>query len=144
MISPTGNRNRSMLMISVKKEVISMLNCMAVGIGGFIGSVLRYLVSLIPIKTGEGFPVNTLMINIAGAFLIGMLVGFFARTSSDNSSLMLMLKVGICGGFTTFSTFSLDTVELIKTGNWTTAFAYIFLSIILCISAVFCGQAVAK
>lgn len=81
-----------------------MTACIYVGIGGFIGSVLRYLFGLIPLKTTHGFPLLTLSINILGAFLIGF-ISTIALKESMNPHLVLLLKTGLCGGFTTFSTF---------------------------------------
>lgn len=80
-----------------------ILNCLFVGLGGFVGSVLRYLVSLIPLEHESGFPLVTLGINVLGAFLLGLIMAFGRDTGLDPRTL-LFLKVGVCGGFTTFST----------------------------------------
>lgn len=112
-----------------------MAACIYVGMGGFIGSVLRYLVSLIPLKTTHGFPLLTLFINILGAFLIGF-ISTIALKKSMNPHLVLLLKTGLCGGFTTFSTFALESITLHKNGNTTLAMIYIVLSIVLGLSAV--------
>ena len=82
-----------------------MTNCIIVGLGGFLGAVARYLIGLIPINPQNGFPVKTLLINIAGAFVIGLVVALGAK-KDWNPQLILFLKVGICGGFTTFSNFN--------------------------------------
>lgn len=121
-----------------------MLNCLAVGIGGFIGAVLRYLISLIPIKNPISFPVNTLIINITGALTIGLIVFAAAKNKNLDSRLILFLKVGICGGFTTFSTFSLETAQLLKNGSITAAILYVLLSVILGITAVLLPQLISK
>ncbi len=121
-----------------------MLNCLLVGLGGFIGAVLRYLISLIPIKNPESFPVNTFIINIVGALAIGCLAFAASKNENIDPKLLLFLKVGICGGFTTFSTFSLETAELIKSGSVVTALIYVFASIILSVSAVMLPQLVLK
>lgn len=71
-----------------------MLECLAVGLGGFIGSVCRYLVGKIPLKNPAGFPVNTFLINIGGAFVIGCLAAAAAKNIHINDKLMLFLKVG--------------------------------------------------
>ena len=113
--------------------------CLYVGIGGLIGSVLRYLVGLIPLKTTHGFPLLTLLINIFGAFLIGF-ISTIALKKSMNPHLVLLLKTGLCGGFTTFSTFALESITLHKNGNTTFAVIYIVLSIILGLSAVILGD----
>ena len=88
-----------------------MLNCLAVGVGGFVGSVLRYLVSMIPLDKTGSFPVNTLLINVLGAFAIGAITALGAKTAGLYPRLTLLLKTGICGGFTTFSTFALETAR---------------------------------
>ena len=108
-----------------------MLNCLAVGLGGFIGAVIRYLMGLIPIKNPASFPVNTFIINIAGAFAIGCIAYAMSKNQNIDSRLILFLKVGICGGFTTFSTFSLETAELIKSGSILTAVIYVVLSVVI-------------
>lgn len=121
-----------------------MLNCLAVGLGGFVGAVLRYLISLIPIKNPESFPINTFIINIVGAFAIGCIA--FAMTKNENidSRLLLFLKVGICGGFTTFSTFALETSELIKGGSVAVALIYVVASVVLSVLAVMSPQLILK
>ena len=121
-----------------------MLNCLAVGLGGFIGAVLRYLISLIPIKNPESFPVNTFIINIAGAFAIGLIAFAMAKNENIDSRLLLFLKVGICGGFTTFSTFALETTDLLKGGSIATALVYVISSIVLGVLAVMLPQLILK
>lgn len=113
-----------------------MLSCLAVGAGGFIGAVLRYLISLIPIKNPESFPVNTFIINIIGAFAIGCIAFAITKNENMDSRLLLFLKVGICGGFTTFSTFALETSDLIKNGSVAVALLYVAASVVLSVLAV--------
>lgn len=121
-----------------------MLNCIIVGIGGFIGSVCRYLVGLIPIKAGSGFPIKTLAINIVGAFLLGLITALAAKSKSINPHIILMLRVGICGGFTTFSTFAYESVDLMKNGNLAVTFCYMAVSVILGVFAVFAAEMIIK
>lgn len=121
-----------------------MLNCILVGIGGFIGSISRYLVGLLPIETGSGFPIKTLAINIPGSFLIGVIAVLASKDKGLNPQIALMLRTGICGGFTTFSTFAFESADLMKNGQMMTAFIYICLSMILGVSAVFAGQIIVK
>lgn len=121
-----------------------MLNCLLVGLGGFIGAVLRYLISLIPIKNPESFPINTFIINIIGAFAIGCIAFAASKNENIDPKLLLFLKVGICGGFTTFSTFSLETAELIKGGSVLTAVIYVIFSIVVGVLAVILPQLVLK
>lgn len=113
-----------------------MLNCLVVGLGGFIGAVLRYLIGLIPIKNPTSFPINTFLINIAGAFAIGCIAFVVSKNENIDPKLLLFIKVGICGGFTTFSTFSLETAELIKGGSAVTAVIYVVASIAVGVLAV--------
>lgn len=116
-----------------------MINCIIVGTGGFIGSILRYLAGAIPLKKNSVFPVNTLIINVLGAFLIGIVVTVFSKNVNLDRRLLLMLKVGICGGFTTFSSFALESFDLMKSGHWGYAILYIALSSVLGIAAVYFG-----
>ena len=117
-----------------------MLNCLLVGLGGFIGAVLRYLISLIPIKNPESFPINTFIINFIGAFAIGCIAFAVSKNENIDPKLLLCLRVGICGGFTTFSTFSLETAELIKGGSVLTAVIYVIFSIVVGVLAVMLPQ----
>lgn len=121
-----------------------MINCIFVGIGGFIGSVCRYLLGLLPINPENGFPIKTLAINVIGAFLLGLITALAVKNKSFNPQIILMLRVGVCGGFTTFSTFAYESVDLMKNGNMLIAFSYICVSIILGVAAVFAAQALVK
>lgn len=114
--------------------------CILVGIGGFIGTVLRYLIGLVPIKTDSVFPVKTLIINVVGAFVISMITALAAKNKSMNPQIVLMLKVGICGGFTTFSTFAFETSDLIQKGNMGVAACYVLGSVVLGVLAVLGAQ----
>ena len=75
-----------------------MRTCIIVGIGGFIGTVCRYLLTLIPYTNKTGFPLITLLINVAGAFVIGIIAALAAKYHGINADLMAFLRVGICGG----------------------------------------------
>ena len=109
-----------------------MFNCLVVGAGGFLGSVARYLMGLIPVPT--------IGINIIGAFLIGVISAYALRDIQFDPRLLLFLRVGICGGFTTFSTFSLDAVEMLRNGAYRQAVLYMILSVVLCLVATVGGQ----
>lgn len=119
-----------------------MLECLLVGIGGFAGSVIRYMIGLLPIKPDNGFPVKTLFINVLGAFIIGIIAALAAKNKSLNPNIVLMLKVGVCGGFTTFSTFAYETAELLQNGNIFVALSYVMLSVALGIMAVYFAQVI--
>lgn len=121
-----------------------MLNCLAVGFGGFIGAVLRYLIGLIPIKNPESFPIHTFIINMVGAFAIGCIAFAVSKNENIDPKLLLFLKIGICGGFTTFSTFSLETAELIKGGSIVIAVIYVIASVAVGVLAVMLPQLILK
>ena len=110
-----------------------MLDFIFVGLGGFLGAVLRYVLTLIPTKNPQPFPVITLLINVIGSLCIGLIALWMSKNSNLDSRLILFLKVGICGGFTTFSTFSADTVRLLRAGCYNAAAIYVALSVAVCI-----------
>ena len=114
-----------------------LIQFVIVGLGGALGSMLRYLISLIPVN--NTFPFLTLITNLLGALLIGFIVGL-----SDNlfisKKFLLFLKTGVCGGFTTFSTFSLEAVQLFQRGEPFLGTIYAILSVILCLSGIILGE----
>lgn len=112
-------------------------NFLWVGLGGSIGAMLRFLISSVW-KT-ENFPFSTLLINIAGSFFIGMIFAASLKDGVISEQFKLFLATGICGGFTTFSAFSLENMQLIRSGNFLIAGLYIALSILVGIAAVFLG-----
>lgn len=116
-----------------------MLNCLAVGLGGFLGSILRYLAGFIPLSKSGGFPVNTLLINILGAFILSIVAALAAKGGALSPRMVLFLKVGLCGGFTTFSTFAYESANLLN-GSSALGVLYIILSAVLGILAIFLGQ----
>ncbi len=121
-----------------------MTECIVVGIGGFIGAVCRYLIGLIPVSESCPFPIKTFFINIIGSFAIGLIAALALKNSPPGPRLVLFCKVGICGGFTTFSSFALETENLLKSGNVKTAIAYAVLSMAVGTAAVFAGEAITK
>ena len=108
-----------------------------VGLGGAIGSIFRYTLSLLPIKSS--FPVLTLITNLLGAFIIGVVVGLFEKQYLS-SQIHLFLKTGLCGGFTTFSTFSLETLTLLENDMIFIAIVYALISVVGCIMGVYLGK----
>ncbi|MDX9905887.1 MAG: fluoride efflux transporter CrcB [Bacteroidales bacterium] len=115
------------------------------GAGGFLGSGLRYLVQrLVAIYLPVSFPFATLFINIFGSLLIGMIYAAGDKSNILGPELRIFLAIGVCGGFTTFSTFSLDTFNLIKDGAYLYVSLYILASVILSISATFGGIWIVK
>lgn len=119
-----------------------MLNCLVVALGGGIGACLRYLIGLIPLKEPFTFPVKTLFINILGCFVIGLIAAIAAKTTSISPRTVLFIKTGLCGGFTTFSTFALETETLLKTGHIGLAVLYVALSVVVGVGLAFAGQLV--
>jgi CrcB protein len=115
-----------------------------VAIGGALGSMARYWMSgFIAALIGGTFPYGTLVVNVTGAILVGFLATF---TGPDSryfilASGRLFMMTGICGGYTTFSTFSLETTNLMRDGEWTAALANVGLSVILCLVAIWIGHA---
>lgn len=114
-------------------------NIAIVGAGSFIGGAVRYLVSLAMKGIGKGFPWATLAVNVLGCFLIGLLWGLFSRSASEGSSWALFLTVGVCGGFTTFSTFSKEALMMLQSGNIWGFAAYVALSVIAGVALVALG-----
>ena len=119
-----------------------MLNCLVVALGGGIGACLRYLIGFIPLKEPFTFPVKTLFINLLGCFVIGLVAAIAAKTTSLSPRTVLFIKTGLCGGFTTFSTFALETETLIKTGHIGLAVLYVALSVVVGVGLAFAGQLV--
>src|SRR6476469_8599917 len=111
-----------------------------IAIGGAAGSVLRYLIGgRVQHFAPHGFPLGTLFVNVAGCFLAGILIRQFMNVQTHNH-LRALLIVGFCGGFTTFSTFSMETVGLIEGGEYPRALAYASLSLLLCLMVTFAGM----
>lgn len=110
---------------------------LAVAIGGALGSVARYLVGIGSGHLfGSDFPWGTLIINVAGSFLIGLFTGLFALKWDLSQASRIFLVVGICGGFTTFSTFSLDAYFLMERGEMIAAGSYMIASVVLSVGAL--------
>ena len=121
-----------------------LLNCVFVGLGGAAGSICRYLLGLLPLKPVSGFPAITLCINIAGAFALGLIGALAGKYAKLNPQMLLFLRVGVCGGFTTFSTFSNDGLILMKQGFYGLFATYTLLSILLGIFAALGGSIVGR
>ena len=119
-----------------------MLNCLVVALGGGIGACLRYLIGLVPLKEPFTFPVKTLFINLLGCFVIGLITAIAEKTTSISPRTVLFIKTGLCGGFTTFSTFALETETLLKTGHIGLAMLYVALSVVVGVGLAFAGQLV--
>lgn len=121
-----------------------LYNYLAVGAGGAVGAMCRYAISLLPVLQRGPFPLATFLTNLVGAVLIGLVVGASQRWAQLSPTLLLFLRVGVCGGFTTFSTFSLESVTLFQNGKYLLGGAYILASVALCVAGVLLGQALAR
>jgi CrcB protein len=114
-----------------------------IALGGAAGSVLRYILGgRVQHFAPHGFPVGTLTVNVLGCLLIGILTRMFLNMETPGEWRGLLV-VGFCGGFTTFSTFSIETVGLIEGGEYARAATYVAGSVLLCIMATFAGMAAA-
>ena len=119
-------------------------NILAVGAGSFVGGVARYLVSLAMKGIGKGFPWATLSVNLLGCLLIGLLWGILSRNASESTSWGLFMTVGLCGGFTTFSTFSKEALTMLQAGQICGFATYIIVSVLAGIALVALGYYVAR
>ncbi len=138
--TPSNYDFRKPLELTYPLWVTQVLNIAAVGIGGGLGAILRWLVAVLlsehPLTSK--FPLATFAVNIVGCILIGVYVAFDARGES-HSVLRLFFVTGILGGFTTFSTFGLEAVVMIRGGHLFDAFLYVLLSVALGVCGVFAG-----
>lgn len=112
-------------------------NFLLVAAGGGIGAALRYLVALA--FKDSNFPWSTLLVNITGSFVLGIIIAFSFKPDSLSPGTRLFLATGICGGFTTFSTFSVENFSLMQEGKYGIALLYIFVSLVAGILAAFLG-----
>ena len=112
-----------------------------VGIGGAIGSVIRYILGSVGAHYFKGtFPLATFITNFLGCIIIGLLIGYFGKNTELNPQLKLLLITGFCGGFTTFSTFAAENVQLMENGNYGLLFANVVGSVVLGIGGVILGM----
>ncbi|AQS36257.1 camphor resistance protein CrcB [Shewanella psychrophila] len=117
-----------------------MNNILFVALGGSIGAVFRYLISIFMVQLfGSAFPFGTLLVNILGSFMMGIIYAL-GEVSEVSPEIKAMVGVGLLGALTTFSTFSNETLLLIQSGAWLKAFFNITLNLCLCIFMVYLGQ----
>ena len=111
-----------------------MYNLLLVGIGGAAGSMLRYLCQR---QFNNSFPFGTLLVNLAGCFIIGLTMGLFAK--GGDVSRRLLIATGFCGGFTTFSAFTQEGIRMMMDNRWLTFALYLSASIVLGLAATYSG-----
>lgn len=134
------NTNSLQKVIKFIKKQKFIMTILYIALGGGIGAVLRYLVtSQATHMLGTSFPYGTAIVNVTGSCLMGVLIGYFAKTLPHSMEMRSFLAVGVLGGFTTFSAFSLDAVNMIERGQVMQAVIYIGTSVILSIAALFVG-----
>jgi CrcB protein len=124
-----------------------MTRFLIIGLGGALGSMARYGVGLAAMRLAPGaaWPWGTLSVNVIGGLLMGLLAGWVGlRAGAGQESLRLFAGVGLLGGFTTFSAFSLETVQMIERREHGLAAAYVLLSVVLAVAAVFAGLMLAR
>lgn len=114
-------------------------------LGGAIGAGGRYLVGIYALRyLGPGFPYGTFIVNILGALIMGLFIHFLAVRYTGSAELRTLIAVGILGGFTTFSAFSLEVANMIERGNWSLAVIYSLASVIATVLALFAGLYIAR
>ena len=122
-----------------------MERLLVIALGGAIGTVLRFLTSILAARWfGAEFPYGTLIVNLAGAFVIGVVQQIGTETLLIPDNVRLFLTTGMMGGLTTYSTFSYETVRLMELGSWHQAWINIFVTTTICLSLCFLGIAVGR
>lgn len=117
-----------------------MKELLLVGFGGFIGSIARYIISMLNHRWETiSLPIGTLIVNVSGSFAMGMLMALADKKGIISSDMRLFLMVGICGGFTTFSAFTSENLKLLMNGEFFTALFYILTSVLLGLLAIWLG-----
>lgn len=121
-----------------------MLNIFAIFLGGGLGSLIRYAVANLLKMYSMNFPIATLSVNVVGSLILGFAAALFWNKAPLHYTLKLAITVGFCGGLTTFSTFSWETFDLIKQGDYILAIFYAIISVLACILAISLGAFLSK
>ena len=115
-------------------------NMLLIGTGGFLGSVMRYGSNQMIVKLIDStHPIGTFFVNIAGSFLIGLILGMFETGAMMSSNWKMFLAIGFCGGFTTFSAFALENLNFLQSQQFMLSLMYVGVSLILGLAAVYFG-----
>lgn len=117
---------------------------LAVAAGSALGGAGRYLLGLVLQRPGLGFPVATLLVNVLGCFAIGLVLRHSLVPEAMSPATRAFLTAGVCGGFTTFSTFSVETLALLESGAWGRGAAYITASVVLSVGAAAIGYGLGR
>ena len=122
-----------------------MLQWIVVGLGGAVGAMMRYRISLhMSHIVGDGFPWGTLVVNVIGCLVLGLLVALVSGKYPIGDIARTGLQVGLIGGFTTFSAFSMELLRMVEDGSWIHGFIYIVASLFLCVLAIVLGTALGR
>jgi CrcB protein len=144
-MAPTDYQNIDVYLICRNEAMQTMKPLLIIGLGGGIGSIFRYLIQIyIGRSITQAFPLGTLLVNISGCLIIGLLYGFSAKYAAITVEWRLFLVTGLCGGYTTFSSFSYESISLFKQGNYTYFILYTSLSFVLGLLATVGGIAIVK
>jgi CrcB protein len=116
-----------------------------VALGGAFGSAARFFLGTqMQERTGAGFPLGTLVINVTGSLLLGFLLRYALGAESISPEIRALLTTGFCGGYTTFSTFSYETAAMVEDGEYARPLLYILLSVLVALAGTFAGFALAR
>ncbi len=124
--------------------MLSIESIIAIFIGGGLGSISRYGITMLLKMYSMDFPLATLSVNIIGSLILGFAAALFWNKAPMHDTLKLAITVGFCGGLTTFSTFSWETFDLIKNGDFLLAVIYTLISVIACVLAISLGAFLTK
>lgn len=127
-------------------EMMRIINTsLIIGLGGFIGTIVRFLIgSWIEKSFASSFPLATILVNLIGCFLIGMVSGYFTQKLGDQTQLFFFLTVGVLGGFTTFSAIAMDSQVFIENGEYLKMLTYVSVQAILGIALCLIGYNLIK
>lgn len=134
-----------MILPTSEERILPVRLIWYVALGGAAGSALRYVIATyIQARSGSPFPVGTLMVNISGSILLGLVLRYALETPAISPDMRALLTTGVMGGYTTFSTFTYETAALLEEGDWRRAALYVGLSVVISLIGTFLGFAGAR